>query len=195
MPMVRAKWPSYATALKRSKRIASRSPGSGRSLTRFGRWRASPFSCLRASSIGPSFWSSSRSETCKSIVGIDPDQMGIEGGMMDFGEWQAVRDGMGCPSPSFLSEMMCAASSSRCSGDTCFTSTAASIYRYDAASSRTPGDTPPDIRRSAEYCLLVIFGASRYRPLGEMSGGLAVESGLDHSGQSAFSRTMILIWE
>ena len=28
----------------------------------------------------------------QSIVGIDPDQMGIEGGMMDFGEWQAVRD-------------------------------------------------------------------------------------------------------
>ena len=28
----------------------------------------------------------------QSIVGIDPDQMGIEGGMMDFGERHAVRD-------------------------------------------------------------------------------------------------------
>ena len=37
----------------------------------------------------------------QSIVGIDPDQMGIEGGMMDFGEWQAVRDD-GLPQPFIL---------------------------------------------------------------------------------------------
>ena len=37
----------------------------------------------------------------QSIVGIDPDQIGIEGGMMDFGEWQAVRDD-GLPQPFIL---------------------------------------------------------------------------------------------
>jgi hypothetical protein len=54
---------SYATALKRSNRIASRSR-SGRSLVRPGRWMLSPFSRLRASSIGPSFRPRSRSDTC-----------------------------------------------------------------------------------------------------------------------------------
>jgi hypothetical protein len=54
---------SHATALKRSNRIASRSR-SGRSLVRPGRWMLSPFSRLRASSIGPSFRPRSRSDTC-----------------------------------------------------------------------------------------------------------------------------------
>ena len=34
----------------------------------------------------------------QSIVGIDTDQMGIEGGMMNFGQRQAIRDD-GLPQP------------------------------------------------------------------------------------------------
>ena len=66
-PALAAAWlipaASHATALKRSNRIASRSR-SGQSLMRPGRWMVSPFSRLRASSIGPSFRPRSRSDTC-----------------------------------------------------------------------------------------------------------------------------------
>ena len=62
MPMRPAKT-SYAAALKRSKRKASRSR-SGRSLVRFGKCMVPPLSCFKASSIGPSFCPSSRSDTC-----------------------------------------------------------------------------------------------------------------------------------
>ena len=74
---------SHATALKRSKRNASRSR-SGRSLSRLGKWIVPPLSRFRASSIGPSFCPSSRSRHMQPVVRVDADQMSVEGGVMDF---------------------------------------------------------------------------------------------------------------
>ena len=53
----------HAADLKCSKRSASRSRP-GRSLSRLGRWIAPPCNRFKVSSIGPSFWISSHSDTC-----------------------------------------------------------------------------------------------------------------------------------
>ncbi len=49
------------------------------------------------------------------VIWVDPDQVCIERGVMDLGEWRPLET-IGWPRRSSLSEMMCAASSSRCSG-------------------------------------------------------------------------------
>ena len=67
----------HATALKRSNRTARRSR-SGRSFTRYGSWMVTPSSPFRASSIG------------QSVIGVDANQIRIEGSVVDFGKRNAV---------------------------------------------------------------------------------------------------------